>query len=151
MADSTDALLNLYQEERNQGRQSETQRSTIANFIITISAVVLGFLVQKGFTPESLPLAILLIGLGVYGAVISAKLYERWQYHMRRARRWRKRVDELNPDAKIEICKKKAKKEQKKKHPILWKVRLHWLWSALHISIALSGVICVIVIILHKS
>ena len=147
MADATKALLKLYREERTQGRQSETQRSTIANFIITISAVVLGFLVQKGFTMESLPLAILLIGLGIYGAVISVKLYERWEYHMRRAKCWRTRVDELNPDAGIERCRKKARKEQKEKHPILWKIKLHWLWLILHISIALSGVVCVIVII----
>lgn len=122
-----------------------------ANFhlVITISAIVLGFLVQKGFTMESLPLAILLIGVGIYGAVISAKLYERWQCHTKRAGCWRKRVDELNPDARIEECGKRAKKRQKEKHPILYRLKLHWLWLLLHVSIALGGVVCAIIIIIQ--
>jgi len=150
MTDDTEVLLRLCEEQWCQGRQSESQRATVTNFIITISAAILGFLVQKEFTLTSLPLAILLIALGVYGAVISAKLYERWQFHMRRARYWRKRIDELHPDARIDQLKVESDLEHKRKYPKLEKIRLNRLWSALHILIILIGVACTIIIIIRR-
>jgi uncharacterized membrane protein YbhN (UPF0104 family) len=149
MADNTDVLLKLCEEEWTQGRQSESQRATVTNFIITISAAILGFLVQKDFTITSLPLAILLIALGVYGAVISAKLYERWQFHRRRARYWRKRVDELHPDARIEQLKVESEAKHKLAYSKLEKIRLNRLWLALHILIVLIGVACTVIIIIR--
>ncbi len=151
MADDTDVLLKLCEEQWTQGRQSESQRATVTNFIITISAAILGFLVQKNFTLTSLPLAILLIALGIYGAVISAKLYERWQSHMRRARYWRKRIDELHPGARIEQLKAESDAKHKLKYSKLEKIKLNRLWLALHILIALIGVACTIIVIIRWS
>lgn len=147
MADDTDVLLKLCEEQWTQGRHSESQRATVTNIVFTISAVIIGFLVQKGFSLTSLPLAILLILLGIYGAVTSAKLYERWQFHMRRARYWRRRIDELHPDAQIEQLKAEADAEHKLKYSNLERIQLYQLWLALHILIALIGLASTIFII----
>jgi hypothetical protein len=149
MADDTDVLLKLFEEERNQGLHLESQRAIVTNFIITISAAIVGFLVQKKFEIYTLPLAMMLILLGIYGIVISTKLYERWQIHSRRARYWRRRIDQLHPKARIEPLRVKADVDHSAKYSKIEKIRLYRLWLLLHILIALMGVICTIIIIIR--
>ena len=144
MADEVDVLLKFCEEQWAQCRQSETQRSTVTNFVITIAAATLAFIGHKGFVIGSLPLAVFLFVLGLYGAITSAKLYERWQFNRNRAHYWYKRIDELKPDAQLLHLKQLADDHYNKK---LRQVRLHWLWIALHIIISLIGILCIIVIV----
>jgi len=145
MADDVDVLLKYCEEYWAQGRQLETQRSTVTNFVITIAAAILVFIAQKGFIPTSLPLGVFLFFLGLYGAIISEKLYERWQFVRHRARHWRRRINELKPDAQLLELMELA---DKKYHHPLQHVRLHWLWVCLHISIAAIGLACIVVILI---
>ena len=149
MADEANILLKFCENEWLQGRQSEDQRATMTNFIVIIAAAVLGFIVQMGFDTQALPLSILLIPLGAYGALVSAKLYERWHFSMRRARYWRKRINELYPDAQLLQLKEAADNEHKTKYNRFRRLRLNWLWLTLHILIALLGIVCSIVIIIR--
>ena len=143
MADEVDILLRFCEEQWTQCRQSETQRSTVTNFVITIAAATIAFIAHKGFAIVSLPLAVFLFILGLCGALTSAKLYERWQFHRNRAHYWYKRIDELKPDAQLLHLKKVADDAYGKK---LQYVHLHWFWLTMHIFIALLGLICIIVI-----
>ncbi|MEW5718834.1 MAG: hypothetical protein AB1817_09425, partial [Chloroflexota bacterium] len=77
MNSDSDILLKLREEEWALLRHYEDQRATVTNFILIVVSIAVGFLVQKGINRESLPITILLIGLGVYGVVAVAKLYER--------------------------------------------------------------------------
>ena len=149
MADDTDVLIKFCEDEWAQARQSETQRAMMTNFIIVLFGVVFGFIIEIGFVKKILPLAGLLIFIGIYGALVSAKFYERWQYARRRVRYWRKRIDELHPDAKLLELMGEAENEHTKANPSLRKIRLHWFWCTLHIVIALIGFVCAIVIIAH--
>jgi hypothetical protein len=144
MADDVDVLLKMCEEQWTQCRQLETQRSLITNFVITIAAASLAFIGSKGFVMASLPLGGFLIFLGLYGAITSEKLYERWQFTRNRSRYWRKRVDELRPDAHLMELQNQADREYSHR---LQNVRLHWLWVCLHLSIALIGLACIAIII----
>jgi hypothetical protein len=146
MADEIDVLLKMCDEQWTQCRQLETQRSLVTNFVITIAAASLAFIGSKGFIPASLPLAGFLIFLGLYGAVTSEKLYERWQFTRHRSRYWRKRIDELKPEAQLLKLQDEADKEYKHKFQ---KIRLHWLWVCLHLSIAAIGIGCMTLIIIR--
>ena len=147
MADDVDVLLRFCEDEWTQGRHTESQRATVTNFVVILSIGVFTFIVQKGLSIQTLPLTLLLILLGIYGAVISYKLYERWSLCRRRVRYWRNRIDELHPNAKLLELKKTAALEQAKKYPRMYKIKLYRLWSILHISIAIIGLICSIIII----
>src|SRR5947199_10838619 len=137
MAEATDFLLAELQENWAQARQSEDQRAVVSNLIIVIASVIHSILTQTGFTKSALPLTLLLILIGVYGIVASAKLYERHQFHIRRSQKLRLRLDELHPDAHVRKTLDEANEEHWSKHPFLsQRIRLHVVWLALHFLIA---------------
>lgn len=146
MADDVDVLLKLCEEQWNQCRHLEMQRSMVTNFVITIAAAILAFIAHKGFVPASLPLGGFMFFLGLYGAVVSEKIYERWQFTGNRALYWCRRINELRPDAECLYLQDIADKEY---CHILQHLRLHWLWAALHLSISLLG-LGSIIFILHR-
>jgi hypothetical protein len=119
----------------------------MTNFIIVIAAVVFGVIVEMDFDIRALPLALVLTVLGTYGALACAKLYERWQLHVRRARYWLRRIDELCPNAQVIDLQEIAESEHYARYGRLTRLRLHRLWVALHIFIALSGLACSVVIV----
>ncbi len=150
MTDTGETVLHLFEEERRMGRQSEDQRASIASLVIVIVSVINGVLTQTGFHLKSLPLVILLILLGSYGMIFSAKLYERWTLHDRRAAKFRTRLDELFPEAQIQVILKTSDEEQDKSYPILSrKIRLYRLWIGIYSLIVLQGVIYSLIIILN--
>ena len=102
MTENADILLQMIQEQWSQARQSESQRATMTNYIIAISSAILGFIVDKGLVRNIWPLTILLIVLGIYGALFSAKLYERFRHHIHRVDKMMRRLDALYPDAQIQ-------------------------------------------------
>jgi len=146
MADEVDVLLKFCDEQWTQCRQLETQRALVTNFVITIAAASLAFIGTKGFVEASLPIGGFLIFLGLYGAVTSEKLYERWQFTRNRSRYWRKRIDELKPDTRLLELQNQADREYSHR---LQHVRLHWLWACLHLSIAVIGMACIAIILIR--
>lgn len=150
MAETTDFLLAELQENWTQARQSEDQRAVISNLIIVIASVIHGVLTQTGFKKNALPLTILLILIGVYGIVASAKLYERHQFHIRRSQELRLRLDELHPDAHVRKTLDNANQAHWSRLPLLsQRIRLHVVWLALHFLIATLGVIYTIIILVR--
>jgi len=144
MADDVDVLLKMCDEQWTQCRQLETQRALVTNFVITIAAASLAFIGSKGFVPASLPLGGFLIFLGLYGAVTSEKLYERWQFTRNRSRYWRKRIDELKPETRLLELQNQADREYSHR---LQNIRLHWLWVCFHLTISLICLACIALII----
>ena len=141
MADTTDFLLAEAGENWAQARQSEDQRAVISNLIVIIASVIHGVLTQTGFTRSALPLTLLLILLGLYGIVASAKLYERHQFHIHRARKLRQQLEELHPDAHVRKTLDTANEEHWSKYPFLsQRIRLNGVWLGLHILIMLLGI-----------
>jgi hypothetical protein len=140
MPDDVEVLLWYIREEWTHARLTEEQRATITNFIIVITVAVLGFLLSHGLDRSAVPITTLLAVLGVYGAIISQKYYERWGHHVARIEAMRNRIDEIRPNLKSAQLLEMADVEHRNKSRILSKVRLNWLWLVLHISIALIGI-----------
>lgn len=93
-----DFLLELYNDQWNQARQSEEQRSTIANLVLVLATALIALLNTDKTLEISInkPLiSIFLLLLGVFGIAISAKLYERYNLHTTRARVYRLAVDSI--------------------------------------------------------
>jgi len=152
MADavSREAVLAYWVEQRAQLRQSETQRSVLTNYILVLVTAGTGLIVQQKFAARTLPLALLLAGLGVYGALASAKYHERAEYHLGQARALTRvlvGLGALPPDTELE--------EQRQRHytvyPRLSRIRLHWLWTGLHLAVAVYGVALAAIILVRAS
>lgn len=149
MADDTDVLLKMFDENWTQARHLENQRATITNLVVIIASAILGFIVQKGLSIEILPITILLIVLGVYGAVTSEKFHERIQLSINRALVFRNRIDELHPDSKLVQLNNEFETQHKKRFPRLSKIRLHYFWVYMHLAFSLGGLILTIIALLQ--
>jgi len=147
MTDDTDILLRMVEDQLIQTRHTESQRTTITNFIIVMSAAIIGFFTTKDINQNSLPLAIFLVILGVYGAIFCLKLYERWHLQFKLAQIWGDRIAELHPDAKINELRDEVLTEHKRQYPILYKIRVRYLWIVFNILIIIIGFFYIYLII----
>ncbi len=149
MSDDSDILLRLYEESWSLIRHYEEQRATVTNFVIVVASVAVGFVVQQKLNVYMLPIAILVIILGVYGAVAGSKLFERTQACVGFANAYFSRLNELYPDIGLDQLHKKARAEHKIKFPIMNRIHLHQLWFVLNIVISLIGAILAVEIIVQ--
>lgn len=147
---AVEILLSVIDKQWAQARQSEDQRATTTNFIITLAVALQSFIVQRNFDFASVALGIVIMLLGIYGLMISAKYYERFRISTNRIGDLMRRLEEINKMAQIYQIQKKADKEHRDRFPRLHKIRLHRLWYALHIGVTFVGIInTAIIIILH--
>jgi hypothetical protein len=148
MADDTDVLLKFCEQQWMEAKQAEDQRAVITNIILLVTSALLGLITQNGLSSNMLPLTILIFLLGLYGVVTSQKLYERHQFHIQRLQSWRKRIDELHPNAQLNKLREEAVAKHKTIYPKLYGLRLHLLWLVMHSVISLIGVILTLIVII---
>jgi hypothetical protein len=149
-ADDTDVLLNFCNQYWDEIRHTENQRATLTNLVILIASAIIGFGVQKGLSKPFLVLAILLILLGVYGAAMTLKLYERYNFLQTRLEHFYRQIDALHPNAQFQTLRNDAASEHKGAFPKLSSVRVHQLWLFLHLAISLVGAVLAVIILLAK-
>ena len=139
MTDDTEVLLAFVHENWEEMRHVENQRSTLTNIIVIIASLVVGLISQVGLNQGSILLTILLTILGTYGAVVTAKLYERHQFSQKRLDFWYPRIDELHSDSQLLSLRQMADDAHSQEFQRLAKMRVHHWWIALHSAIALLG------------
>lgn len=140
--DANDVLWGLYQENTLQGRHHEQLRSAVTGFFAALAAGVLSVVtVDRCVDRADVPLCLFLVATGAFGALFSAKQYERFNAHMERARVYRNELERRIPDSKILELKAEADKTAKQKFPRLNKWRLAPMWVALHLLIAAFGAV----------
>ncbi|MGX4658066.1 hypothetical protein ACWCHM_30770 [Micromonospora sp. SCSIO 07396] len=139
MADEVDVMLQMWLSRWEQIRQSENQRAAMTNIVIIVVSAILGFVANKGLSPAMLPLSLAVLVLGIYGATLSAKYYERFRFHLSEAAAIRSWLDERLPSLDLETIRSTASAYQAQEFPRLIKIPLYRLWVALHALIALAG------------
>ncbi len=142
------SILSIIDKQWSQAQQSEGQRATVTNFLLIIAAGLQGFVVQRRFDHAALGVALVLIFLGVYGAVISAKYYERFRMSMCRVGKMIDTLEKINPNVAIWTAQERADELHASRYPVLVRLRLHVLWCILHIAIAILGAVDSLVIVL---
>ncbi|SRR6266496_1833070 len=146
MDEQTKILLHEADVNWAKTKQHEDQRAAITGLIVVIASAIQGGLTQIGFTKSALPLTMTLIVLGLFGILASAKLYERAKLHSDRAKRLRKRIDELHPPLQAQALLDSSDEEHYLKYGILaTKIRLHAIWLTLHSMIALLGIVYTVI------
>lgn len=147
MNEDTEVLLFFCGQYWEEIRHTEKQRATLTNLIILIASVVLGLIGQKGLSRDFIAGAILLIILGLYGAITTQKFYERYRFLQARLYGWYDHIDKSHPDAQFLKLRDEADVRHKKEFPRLEQLHVHHLWLTLHIAIAISGIVLLVVIL----
>ena len=145
MTDTIEFLLRSMEENQKHAHLSENRRATLANVVLVIVSAIHVVLALVGFSRRALPLTVLLVLLGVYGLLVSVKLYERQQFHLLRARMLRKQLDELCPQAQVLQVQKLAEEEHKTHYSLFFKVRLNNIWLGLYTVIAVLGIVYTVI------
>lgn len=140
MSASEEAVLAYWKEHREQLRQSESQRAILTNYVLVIVAGLGGFIVQQKFAVATIPVSVLVISLGLYGALSVAKYHERANYHLSQARaltRILSAMGSLGSDSALND----ARQSHYGDFPRLRRIRLHMIWTGLHLAITIYGVV----------
>jgi len=147
MKDETDFLWGMYQEHTTQGRHHETQRASVTNFILIVAGGTLAFIANKGVNKDQWILAAFLIVIGLFGALFSAKQYERFRFHMIAAGKYRKALETKLKGDTGGIREEARKEHEGNYSPFLVKMRLYYFWIFFHVLIALLGAILLVMTI----
>ncbi len=122
MADEKDVLLAMYNDECTHRRHHETQRSNVANLLLAISSALIGVMLVDGklARPDHY-LGIFMFLIAIFGILLTAKLYERFDLHRERAKKIRYRLDHLSPTLGLEAMRDDAEEKTKKNTSVLRK------------------------------
>ena len=150
MSAPEDAVLAYWHEHREQLRQSENQRAVLTNYVLVIVAAISGFIVQQHFAIRTLPLSVLIVVIGLYGAVAVAKYHERADYHLFQARALTRVLLDSGALANHDSVLEEFRQQHYRKYPRLHRLRLNRLWTGLHLGVALYGVVLIVITSLVK-
>jgi len=150
MTQPVEALLAQWNEQRQQLRQSETQRATLTNYVLVLASALTGLAVQQHLQARTLPLSALILLIGLYGAVSAAKYHERAEYHVHQARAITRALQDLGalPDIRDQLTE--ARERHYSAYPRLHRIRLHSLWTGLNLAVAALG-LCLLLVTLISS
>jgi hypothetical protein len=143
-----DAVLAYWREHREQFRQSENQRAILTNYVLVIAAAVSGLVVQQGFKFRTVPLSSLIIVIGLFGALAVAKYHERATYHLLQARALTRVLVDSGALADHDAVLAEFRQAHYLQYPRLHRLRLHRLWTGLHLGVAAYGVVLVVITLL---
>jgi hypothetical protein len=139
VSDAATVVLAYWSEHRQQLRQSENQRATMTNFILVVVAALSGFMIQQRFSAAAIPLGVLIVLIGLFGAITAAKYHERASYHLSQARALTTTLENMGilaDDTNID----QYRQRHYQAYPRLSRLRLHLLWTGFHLAIAAYGV-----------
>ena len=137
------AELEYYKEHLAHGRHIEVQRSTVAVATLTISGTIIGLIFKTlPLSREILPYTITLAVLGFLGALVTAKLFERFKLHSAIAREARNLLD-----PNLAKLRSNAEKIHKKDFPWLYRIQLHRLWTGTLMAVSLFGIVMTLFIL----
>jgi hypothetical protein len=139
MSTSPEALLAFWAEHRQQLRQSEDQRAASTNYALVIVAGLSGLIVQQRLTTRTIPLCLLVTAIGLYGALMTAKYHERAEYHLSQARALTRTLVSIGALPPDESELDDARDRHYQKFPRLSRLRLHALWTGIHLGVAVFG------------
>jgi hypothetical protein len=75
--DRRELLLRMYQENRCQARHYESVRATVVSFTLAAAVGISALIAKDGLTRKDWPLALVLVVIGIYGAIFTSFYFRR--------------------------------------------------------------------------
>jgi hypothetical protein len=140
-AGAAEVTLAYWREHREQFRQSENQRATMTNVILVAVAALTGFIAQQQASRDMTPAAVLIVLLGLYGAITTVKYHERADYHLGQAAALTRALVSTGNLPDLKDALDGARTQHVRTHRVFHQIRLHWLWTGLHLALVGVGVV----------
>jgi hypothetical protein len=86
------AMLEFYKEQCVHGRHIEAQRHAVAAMFLGAAGILLSVVGALRFSLQSLPLALCIVGLGIFAKRFIARYAEKWDDLKRRRRQYREAI-----------------------------------------------------------
>ncbi|MPR11722.1 hypothetical protein [Microvirga tunisiensis] len=138
-----DLAWKMYNEQATQARQHETLRSNIATVLFGLAATIVGLhQFRAGEVFSNVVIAAFLLLIGIFGILVSSKLYERNRFHVARLRAYRLAIDDKLKQLGIDPLSPiggAGDREHRRGYRRLERVRLNVLWNMAFGFICLVG------------
>jgi hypothetical protein len=165
------ACLQIYFDDHAaQARLHENQRQVMTMAVLGVAGMLIGLVTLGSMSIWSLPAAIAITALGVFGALFSGKHYERFNYHMSMMKAIRDEMDRVAEAAGTtpkSIGDLRTEVEREHYFGFVWpkfyptrckpqaiatswiaRQRLHMFWESVHAGIAVIGLLlCLFIMI----
>jgi hypothetical protein len=147
--ESISDLWRYYDEHAAQARQHEALRATVTTLLAGFAATMVGIAAPGGFEHADILPGLLIIALGLLGALLSLKHYERNRFHVTVLEVTREKITDLRRDTAPDAARMSTqaiRDEATARHgsSALVRARLYLLWLALPAVIVISGVVVVV-------
>lgn len=142
-ASSIEVWVRMYEEQLRHLRHHEEMRSQSTNIIVAITAASLAFATSgSSENAKDVYVGAFVILLNFYGFLLSMKHNERSRLHASVAGKYRDVISShLEPSAlpSLNEVRKEARSKSLSRHRVFRGLRAYWLWSTLHVLLALCG------------
>jgi len=128
-------------ENRQHAQLSEDRRIVISCVTAAIASAIAVALALISPGLRTLPLALWLVLIGAFGLFSCIKLYERGQFHERRARTLRNKLAELTANSGTNELLTEAQAAHARQYPHLSAIRFNYLLSGVNTGIVLLGIL----------
>jgi hypothetical protein len=140
VADSTDVILQLSDKQWSSAVRARDRAAALANVFVLAAAVLQAAIVLTGYDATSMPAAVLICVLGVYGGLACWRYARRFHRDMQRFDKLARRLDELAPDAGLVALEKGPLEDRGLGFSPAW---------VLHAGLVILGLVNVGLIIVH--
>lgn len=139
--DNEKDFLKFYMEQTwEEMRHIENLRERVTILVVTVASAIVGFIIQQKFAIETKPFLWFVILLGVFGLLMTLKLFQIHQMDQKRLDKWYIYYESFcGTDPQILKLRTLADKENKKDFFYIAKLRHNYFWSAIHIFIVFAG------------
>jgi hypothetical protein len=142
MNENEKEFLKFYIEQSwEEMRHIENLRERITILVITVASAISGFIIQQKFTIETKPFVLFIIMLGVFGLLMTLKLFQIHQMAQNRLDKWYLYLEsQCGNDPQILKLRRQADLENKKKFIYIARIPHNYFWSAIHVFIVAAGI-----------
>jgi uncharacterized membrane protein YjfL (UPF0719 family) len=134
-------FLKFYMEQTwEEMRHIENMRERVTILVVTVASAIVGFIIQQKFAIETKPFVWFIIILGVFGLLMTLKLFQIHQMSQKRLNKWYNYLESFcGNDPQILKLRRQADVENKKDFFYIVKIPHNYFWSAIHLFIVGAG------------
>jgi hypothetical protein len=122
-------------------RHLENLRERVSALIITLSIAISGFIIQQKFALETKPLVWFLIALGMFGLIMTRKMFQIHQRGQKRLDKWYIYLENnCGENPQILKLRDQADKENRLKFNYIATVPHNYFWSTIYLFIIIGGI-----------
>jgi hypothetical protein len=134
-------FLKFYMEQTwEEMRHIENMRERVTILVVTVASAIVGFIIQQKFAIETKPFVWFVIILGVFGLLMTLKLFQIHQMSQRRLNKWYTYLENFcGNDPQILKLRTQADVENKRDFFYIVKIPHNYFWSAIHLFIVGAG------------